>query len=272
MTRRPLVVAAGGVFGCLVVAGAIAALAAGGGSAPSSVARPRTRASSPPPSTGIRPQAPATTIPADSPVQQRYDQGFEQGFASAANRAMMASAERLTLPAAAIGGGWPALATVDTPDAWAQSFTTALLDIDFTKQTRTDLGQWLVAQSAPDLMPGIPADFADRTLYVAVMEPAITGQPTPIPSATQWQTNAASDVRWTVSAVQVQPDPGWQQMVDAGWQPRDLRADVEDVTGILTVEDGQTASSHPFSYTLQVGSAHWHGGYGSVLVSNWNES
>ncbi len=221
---------------------------------------------------GWEPVPPATTTPPDNPVQQQYDQGFARGFSSQANQAMFAAGEQMSLPGPAIAGGWPALAISNTPGGWTRSFVGGLLDIDFAAQHRSALGGWLVAQEAPDLMPGIPGGFADRTLYLSVLDPSAMSTPSPVPSASQWRADAAGGVRWAVSALQVQLDPQWQQMVDAGWQPADLRADVEDVSGTLTVSGPAGTTTHQFSMVVQVGSAHWHQGYGTVLVSNWKES
>lgn len=216
--------------------------------------------------------APATTVPVDSPAQQHYDQGFEQGFASPANRAELARLEAIRLPAPSIDGGWPALTVSNTPDGCARQFVTGLLSIDFANQHRGDLGPWLVAAEAPDLMPGVPPGGRYGGLYATVLEPDVTGQPSPIPTAAQWQADAAAGVRWSVSGLQVTLDPQWQSMIDAGWQPRDLRATVEDVSGLLTVTQGKTSTVHRFSLGLQVGSAHWNAGYGSVLLAGWKET
>jgi hypothetical protein len=274
VTRRPpILVVVAAVLGALFAVGAVvAALTA---NHRPSVPRATTRHHHTPtvaPAGGWQPVAPATTIPPASPVQQQYDQGFAQGFASPANRAMFAAGEQLSLPGPAITGGWPTLAASDTPGGWTRSFVDGLLDIDFAAEHRSALGGWLVAQEAPDLMPGIPRGFADRTLYLSVLDPSAMSQPTPIPSTSQWQADAASGVRWTVSALQVELDPQWQQMVDAGWQPPDLRADVEDVSGTLTATGPTVTTTHQFSMVVQVGSARWHPGYGTVLVSNWKES
>jgi len=84
--------------------------------------------------------------------------------------------------------------------------------------------------------------------------------------------STAGGVRWSVSGLQVTLDPQWQSMIDAGWQPRDLRATIEDVSGLLTVTRGKTATVRRFSLGLQLGSAHWHDGYGTVLLAGWKET
>jgi hypothetical protein len=86
------------------------------------------------------------------------------------------------------------------------------------------------------------------------------------PSAEQWRADAVAGTRWVVSGLQVQPDPSWQSMVAAGWQPRDLYASVDDVSGLLTVTQGASVTRRTFSLEIQLGSAHWHAGYGTVLL------
>ena len=81
-----------------------------------------------------------------------------------------------------------------------------------------------------------------------MLDPAITGQPSPVPSGSQWQADAAAGVRWSVSELQVQLDPQWQSMIAAGWQPVDLYASVEDVSGVLTVTRGSSTTQARFSH------------------------
>ena len=185
---------------------------------------------------------------------------------------MLHRAEALALPDPAITGGWPALALSETPDGWAVEFASALLDINFARQSRNALGAWLVAEEAPDLMPGIPSAFSERALYVSLLEPGIIGQASPLLSPRQWRADAAAGVRWSAGDLEVQLDPQWQQMIDAGWQPPDIRAVVEDVSGVLTITRGRAVTARHFSMVIQVGSAHWRDGYGTVLVSDWKVS
>lgn len=211
--------------------------------------------------------APATTIPADTPVQQHYDQGFARGFASGTNQASLAAVEELHLPAPAFGGGWAAVAPSATAERWTERFVTALLTIDFTSESRSALGAWLVAESGADLMPGIPTGAGDAMLYASVLKPAdLPGDTSPIPSAALWRADAIAGVRWSVRGVAVTPDPSYEQMVTAGWQPVDLYEAVEDVTGQLVITRGASTATRPISLVVQLGSARYHHGYGTTLV------
>jgi hypothetical protein len=281
--RRRLVIAGAALVALIVAIGLISTLERSGSQTPAN--RPRAgqsqsipegtgdRSSPLPslPSSGWKPVAPATTVPTDSPIQQQYDQGFEQGFSSTANQHQLAEIEALALPAPAIKDSWPSISPAYTPDGWVRRFVEGLLDIHFARQSRNGLGAWLVAQEAPDLMPGIPVDAQLATLYATVLDSAITGQASPIPSASEWQAYAAAGARWSVSDLQVELDPQWQSMIAAGWQPVDLYASVEDVSGMLTTIKGSSATTKAFSLEVQLGSAHWHPGYGTVLLSGWKE-
>lgn len=216
---------------------------------------------------GWHPVSPATTIPPQTPVQMQYDQSFVKGLSSPTNQASLTRLEAIRLPPPGIGGGWPNVAPANTPGSWSREFVQALLDINFAHQSRSTLGPWLVAQEAPDLMPGIPPGAKYQSLYASIMDPQLMGQSALLPSASQWKADSAGRVRWSVSALQVQVDPQWQSMITAGWQPRDLRASVEDVSGLLTVTKGASTTTRRFSVALQLGSAHWHEGYGTVLVA-----
>lgn len=273
MRLRPLASVLAVVLGLILVSGGVVvALDTGshgrtsGSARASSPSRGATGGDSGTPA-GWQVVAPTTTIPTETPAQQHYDQGFAQGFATGANRASLAAVETLQTPAPATGDGWPALAQNPSPDGWTTSFVTALLTIDFATQRRSTLGAWLVAESGADLMPGIPPAAGDHMLYASLLDPAdLPGDISPIPTVAAWRADATAGVRWSVRNLQVTPDPSFEQMVTAGWQPADLYEAVEDVTGQLVVTRGSSSTTRPLSLVVQLGSARYHHGYGTTLV------
>lgn len=271
MTRSPrLLVAFGVAFAAVIVVAGVTVAVATSGHARTDRSQPLSAPTTTSESVSVGAAvtvAPATTVPAASPVQQQYDKSFEAGYSSPSSKAMLADADTVTLPRPAIRGGWPTLAVSDTPEGWATSFVHALLSIDFAHQSRRTLGEWLVAETAPDLMPGIPSAFRHRALYVSVIDPKVMNQPSVVPSVAGWRADAKAGVRWSVSALSVEVDPQWQAMIAAGWQPRDLRASVEDVTGLLTVTAKATITHRHLSLAVAVGSAAHHPGYGTVAVT-----
>lgn len=275
---RPLGVAAFVVFSGIVVLSAAAVLAAGGGSR----VLPTTgsRATSPPLAPPMSPavpgtgpglvwHAPSTVVPSATPAQQEYDQALREGLGSQPG---IRAAAALEVPLPAVGGGWPSLAVAVTPEQWAAEFTSSLLDVDYTHQSRGALAAWLQAEEAPDLIPGIPGGVADKVLYISLLDPGIFGgQPSPIPTDAGWSADAGAGTTQSVSGLLVESDPAWAQMVAAGWQPADLRMTELDVSGILSVRTGAATSSQSFSLQLIVGSSRWHDGYGTVAVGGWKE-
>ena len=273
MRRRRLATAAIGVLGALLITGGVVVALSTSSAHQASGA---IRTSGPPGGpTGAEPATPGgwqvvpptTTIPTDTPVQQHYDQGFAQGFATGANQASLALVEALHTPAPAVSGGWPALAPSASPERWTSSFVIALLTIDFATKHRAALGAWLVAESGVDLMPGIPPGAGNHMLVASLLDPAdLPGDSSPIPSVAEWRADAAAGVRWSVRNIAVSPDPSFEQMVTAGWQPADLYEAVEDVTGQLVVTRGTSTTTRALSLVVQLGSARYHHGYGTTLV------
>jgi hypothetical protein len=219
------------------------------------------------PGDGLTWHTPDTVAPPGTPIQEEYDQAFEQGIAS---QSELQSAAALTVPAPSLADGWPNLATADSPQQWAEEFTTGLLDVDFARQSRAGLEGWAQAQEAPLLLPGLPQPVQDKVLYLSLFDPRLLGgTPSPIPTSAEWSVLAEQQVRWSVSDLLIQVDPEWTQVVGSGWQPPDVRMEEEDVSGLLTAQQGGASTSHRFAVQIWVGSARWHDGYGTETVAGW---
>lgn len=256
------------LIGILAVGLLAAALALGSGESRRPAAKPA--ASTTTTIAGDQPLAPhpPETVPvSQSPAQVQIDQELAQNIGSVAG---LDAAAALQAPSPAITAGWPKLADANSPEQWALSFVSGLLNIDYAHQSRTGLGAWLQAQEAPMILPGVPAALADKLLYVSVLDPGVLGgQPTPIPTVSQWAAYAKSGVSQSVSGLLVQVDPGWTQLVDSGWQPADARVAGLDVSGELTTRRATTTTIRRFSLQLFVGSARWHDGYGTASLTGW---
>jgi hypothetical protein len=221
------------------------------------------------PSRGLVWHAPPAVTAPGTPVQEEYDQSFAQGLGEQPG---MATATALSMPGPAVAGGWPVLAPAYTPESWAQEFVSGLVDVDFAHQSRGGLEEWLQANEAPEVLPGVPPAAADKMLNISLLDPGIFGgQPTPVPSATEWAADARAGEIQVVRGLLVQPDPSWAEMVAAGWQPADARMTEEDVSGVLTTRHGTAVTVRHFRLQLMVGSGRWRDGYGSVTVGGWAE-
>jgi len=218
---------------------------------------------------GFTPVPPLTDAPTETPVQQQYDAAFASGLSSSSS---VEIAEQARVPVPAFSSTWPPLAPANNPEQWVTEFTDELLDIDFAHQSRAALGAWLSAEEAPELLPGVPQQVQNKVLFLSLCDAGALGVTSPIPDQSIWDAYTRSAVRWSVSDVLVQADPTFSQIVASGWEPVDQRFAAEDVSGVLTMTEGRSAIRRTISMAVYVGSAHWHPGYGTVLVNDWKES
>ena len=216
---------------------------------------------------GLAEQTPETIAVSQSPVQVAADQQVAEMTADSPGLSQVAV---MKVPAPAVSGGWPGLRVANDPETWATSFVAGLLDVDYATRSRAALGPWLMAEEAPEFLPGVPPAVEDKVLYAWLLDPGlVNGSGPPIPSVADWASDADAGARQIVSNLVTQADPTWQQLIDAGWQPRDVRTDVIDVSGLLTVTRGATKTVEHFTMAVATGSARWHAGYGTVEVQNW---
>lgn len=265
-TRLGVVVAVASVAALLVVGLVTRSVDRPAQTAPRS-APSRQSIEHPRPDGGFVWRTPATVAAPDTPLQRETDMAFLDAIG---RQPGMASAVALAVPAPEVSGGWPSLPIEATAEGWAREFVTGLLDVDYAQLSRAALGPWLQANEAPALIPGVPESVADKMLYTSLVATEVFGgQPTPIPSASEWEANAQAGSRQWVSDLQIQVDPRWAELVASGWQPRDARMTTLDVSGLLTIRRGDDTGTDRFALQLLVGSARWRDGYGTVSVSDW---
>jgi hypothetical protein len=204
----------------------------------------------------------ATNVPS-SPIDEKLASAMGQSGSA------MAALEAMTPPAPAWTKAYSAVpASVTQSDqGYAAAFTKELLDRDYRTQSRSDLARWLQAESAAEMLPGVPTAAAEHTLYGELLEPAAIGdQAGPVPTATQWTTLAGAGVTQHVYNVFVNPDPTWSGFVSQGFTSADPLLTVKDVTGVIaTTRSGKTTTKH-FSFQLFLASALHHPGLDLALT------
>jgi hypothetical protein len=87
-----------------------------------------------------------------------------------------------------------------------------------------------------------------------------------------WESLTREDAVQTVSSLAVEVDPDWTALVASGWQPADPAMTIVAVTGTLTVEEDGQSRTCSMAFTLALGSAASHPGYGAVAVDDWTVS
>jgi hypothetical protein len=262
MGRRPAIAA---IAAFVVVAAVVLPLAFAGGDHRH---HPVESSRVPPPAT----TATATTATPDPGYHPTYvSVPPQQGTDAFAASLPIAALETELPPAGIYTTLFPPVPAADTTNAvaYAIAFTTELLDLDYRRQIPTAVAEWTQAESAALMMPGIPTSAAKNVLYTSLFDPAISGQPSPIPSARQWASNAAAGVTQRVSDVFASEDPGWEQLVAAGFQSADPLTTAIDVTGVLTIIGHGQTKTERFEFGLGLGSALHHPGYGASTVGGW---
>lgn len=204
-----------------------------------------------------------------SVLQYPMDRELDPRMVAAANsqKALWAEMERITLPPPIPSSEFPAIphALRQNADTYANAFVHELLSINFAKQSRQALLDWAQSEVARDTLPGIPARIWTTFLYSN-----LTSSSTPLPTPAQWAANAAAGVRWSVSGVEEIVYPKWSELMSTGWLPPDPRMTALDVTGNLTItQPGHAPKVRPFTIEVELATAKYHNGYGTVSVNNW---
>jgi len=140
----------------------------------------------------------ATNVPS-SPIDEKLASAMGQSGSA------MAALEAMTPPAPGWTTAYPAVAAsvTQSDQGYAVAFTEELLDRDYTTQSRLDLARWLQAESAAEMLPGVPMAAAEHTLYGELMGPAAIGdQAGLVPTATSgrlWRAPASRSTSTTYS-------------------------------------------------------------------------
>lgn len=233
-----------------------------------------------PPAAAAHPHRPSrsgtsTTQVADGNYQPSYLPA-QPGAVSPFPASQLAALEVLSPPSPAYPPSLPPVPVAARKDAvgFALAFTGELLDIDFARESRSDLARWAQASSAATLFQGVPLAAAENTLYASLFAPTSIGERAdadPLPSAATWQKSSRSGLVWHVSHLAAAPDANWEAALASGSASlRDPLLTVYVVTGTLTAtRHGRQVSARLFTLGLGMGSALHYPGYGAASVGGW---
>ena len=219
--------------------------------------------------TGTQPQhKPVVVTPAATSEQSLIDSQLSQAEQIPA----MSAGLLASLPTAAYSADNPPIPDSDRSNAVAfgTAFVTELVDRNYGRQSRPSLLAWAQAESAPNTMPGVPADMAGHSLVLSLIDPVPS--PGPVPAADNWAGAGGAGEVQTVSNLQAVIDPAWLALTATGWQPADPAMTVLTVTGALTTAGPAGTRTGSFSLHLTVGSSSYRPGYGAVAVDDWTVS
>ncbi len=186
-----------------------------------------------------------------------------------------ASAEAIAPPVAAWSNDYPAVPASVRSDgtSYATAFAEELLDQNYRTQSRADLLRWAQAESAAELIPGIPSAIGAKALYIDLTDASLGDLPSsPVPSAAVWNLNEQRGIQQKVEGVFAHPDAGWEELVSEGFQSDDPLLTLFDLTGTLVTTDHGRSTTQPFTMVLGVGSALHHPGFGAFSIAQWQVS
>lgn len=210
-----------------------------------------------------------------TPPQTQTQEQVDSELASSESAASIAQAESETVSAPAVSAAYPAIpvSADGDPTAYALAFAAELLDINYHSQTRAGVLGWAEYEEAPDTLPGVPAQIADKSLVGSLAYAGVAGaEASPVPPAGQWPAPDSGVVQ-QVSGLTATVGPDWTQLVTGGWEPVDPLMTIMAVTGSITVTvDGKPGPPRSFSMAVILGGARHHAGYGAVAVSAWTEA
>ena len=196
----------------------------------------------------------------------------DQKFAASESGQQTALAEAVTPASPAWTHAYPAVPADDrhSEQGYTVAFLQELLDRRYSHQTRQELASWVSAETAEEMLPGIPRSAGDKVLFAELITPgAIHERPGAVPGAAQWAELTRGGVTQRAYGIFVHPDAQWQTLKSDGLTTPDPLLDTEDATGTLEVtRRGHTTQQH-FSIQLIVGSALHHPGYGVAGIDQW---
>ncbi len=207
----------------------------------------------------------ASNVPS-SPVDQKF------AAAIGASGPDIAATEAINPPAPAWTTDYPEVpaSTTTSDQSYSVAFLEELLDRNYRTQSLGDLERWVAAETASEVVPGLPAQAAERALYAELMNPSVVGDTaSPVPTGAHWSDLARAGVTQRAYDLFVNPNPEWSEVQSKGFTSADPLLGIDDVTGVLATAQGRKTTTKHFSLSLVLGSALHHKGYGAAGILQW---